>query len=121
MILNLTQHPASQEQLAAGVVDLDGPLHDELISALTFERLPSRQDVADAAERIARLTAGINPHEAMIGGAPWLMAPLEEALFGRGISPLYAFSVRESVEVVQPDGSVRKTAVFRHAGFVPAT
>lgn len=57
---------------------------------------------------------------AMIGGAPFLMAPLEGALRTRGVIPLYAFSVRESVEEALPDGSVRKTQVFRHAGFVPA-
>jgi hypothetical protein len=55
---------------------------------------------------------------AMIGGAPYLMAPLESALRAHGITPVYAFSVRESVDQVQPDGSVRKVAVFRHAGFV---
>jgi hypothetical protein len=54
----------------------------------------------------------------MIGGAPYLMAPLEVALRAHGITPLYAFSVRESVEQTQPDGSVRKIAVFRHGGFV---
>jgi hypothetical protein len=46
------------------------------------------------------------------------MAPLEVALRAHGITPLYAFSVRESVDQVQPDGSVRKVATFRHAGFV---
>ena len=31
-----------------------------------------------------------------------------------------AFSVRESVEETQPDGSVIKRNVFKHAGFVVA-
>ena len=48
------------------------------------------------------------------------MAPLEEALRYRGILPLYAFSRRESREETDPDGSVRKVAVFRHLGFYPA-
>ena len=48
------------------------------------------------------------------------MPPLEKALRGLGIRPLYAFSVRESVEETLPDGSVRKVAVFRHKGFVEA-
>jgi hypothetical protein len=34
------------------------------------------------------------------------------------ITPLYAFSVRESVEQALADGSVRKVNVFRHAGFI---
>ena len=33
---------------------------------------------------------------------------------------LYAFSVRESVESVEPDGSLVKKNVFRHLGFVEA-
>ena len=49
-----------------------------------------------------------------------MMARLERALIERGIEPLYAFSVRESTEEVQADGSVRKVAVFKHAGFIPA-
>jgi hypothetical protein len=56
----------------------------------------------------------------MIGGAPYLMAPLERSLRSVGVYPVYAFSVRESVEQTAPDGTVRKTNVFRHAGFVPA-
>ena len=32
--------------------------------------------------------------------------------------PIYAFSVRESVEETLPDGTVHKTACFRHKGFV---
>ena len=47
-----------------------------------------------------------------------MMAPLEDALRRVGIVPLYAFSIRESLDQIQPDGSVRKTAVFRHQGFV---
>ena len=54
----------------------------------------------------------------MIGGAPWLMGTLETKLREYGIQPMYAFSRRESVEQKQPDGSVRKVNVFRHAGWV---
>ena len=54
----------------------------------------------------------------MIGGAPWLMSSIENALRDHRITPIYAFSVRESAEQVQPDGSVRKVNIFRHAGFV---
>ena len=60
------------------------------------------------------------PARAMIGGAPYLMAPLETALRVIGIEPVYAFSTRASVEQTMPDGSVRKVNDFRHAGFVPA-
>lgn len=119
MIINLTQHPASAEQLAAGVIDLPGEARSALIALLTFETLPPAAEIASRARVIARLASqDYRCDGAMIGGAPFLMAPLEVALKMRGITPLYAFSVRESVEAVQPDGSVRKTAVFRHLGFV---
>ena len=57
---------------------------------------------------------------AMIGGALWLMAPLAEELKARNIQPVFAFSLRESSEIAMPDGSVRKTLVFRHVGWIPA-
>lgn len=60
------------------------------------------------------------PEQAMIGGAPWLMEPLAKRLRAHGIIPLFAFSRRESIEQVQQDGSVRKTNVLKHAGFVEA-
>lgn len=126
MIVNLTQHPASAEQIAAGVTDLPAEQRAILTAALTFESLPSREEILAAAETVAGLAdnAGpadhILPDAAMIGGAMWLMGPLAAAIEGRGIEALFAFSQRESVEEVQADRSVRKTAVFRHVGFVPA-
>ena len=58
--------------------------------------------------------------KAMIGGAPYLMAELEKELWHLGIEPVYAFTKRESVESVDENGNVSKTAVFKHAGFVSA-
>lgn len=126
MILNLTQHAATAEQLAAGVVDLEGGQLQELKKLLNFNSLPTRQDVRQVACAIGWLVdtvlRGVKPRPqhpvAMIGGAPFLMPALEEALADRNVRPVYAFSRRESVEEIQADGSVRKTAVFRHAGFV---
>lgn len=125
-ILNLTQHPASAEQLAVGVVDLSSDDRLILSGWLTFEDCPTGQDVRDRAELIAQAAAGDSRSVAvpagvtfaMIGGAPFLMSALENALIERGITPLYAFSVRESTEQTQPDGSVRKVNVFKHAGWV---
>ena len=45
------------------------------------------------------------------------MGALEKALRERVHSRML-FQKRESVEQPQPDGSVKKTAVFRHIGFV---
>ena len=57
--------------------------------------------------------------KAMIGGAPYLMAELEKALWARGIEPAYSFSERKSVET-EKDGVVTKVNVFEHVGFVSA-
>lgn len=130
MILNLTQHLASPEQTAAGVVDLPDAQRRLLVESLTVDALPTRQEIADRCANIAALAVhnglggdeGDDPHPtaAMIGGAPWMMAELERALLDMGVPSVYAFSVRESVEQTQSDGSVRKVNVFRHAGFVDA-
>jgi len=124
MILNLTQHAATPEQIAAGVVDLRVAKRAALCELLTFDSLPNREAIDAAAEAISLLANSELPEEdgqsAMIGGAPWLMAALETALAEQRITPVYAFSVRESVEQVQPDGSVRKINIFRHTGFVDA-
>ena len=124
MILNLTQHPATTEQIEAGVIDLPDSVRKELIKLLTFDQRPDREEIEDRAEAIALLADSLLPEEgnpaAMIGGAPYLMAPLEVALRNQRIRPLYAFSRRESAEQVLPDGTVRKTSIFRHAGFIAA-
>ena len=136
MILNLTQHAATSDQIDAGVRDLQGPAKAALVEAMTFQDLPSTEEIRERARAIsgiarealdalqegceaqgeprpARLTA-------MIGGAPYLMGPLERALRAAGVDPVYAFSRRETVEEQQPDGTVKKVAIFRHAGWVPA-
>jgi len=124
MIINLTQHAASQEQIDAGVVDLPPEDRAQLVRLLTFDSIPSQDEIEDRAESIALLAdymADESPGQsAMIGGAPYLMSALEQALANQRIAPLYAFSIRESVEQHMPDGSVRKVNVFRHAGFVGA-
>lgn len=124
-MLNLTQHAATPEQLAAGVIDPTGAVAADIRELLTFDQLPSRQEIADRARHLADLARSVLDREdsgdaVMIGGAPYLMAALERALAAVGIEAHYAFSVRESVEQTQQDGSVRKVNIFRHAGFVPA-
>ena len=115
-ILNLTQHAPSQEQLAAGVVDPADK--QEVCSLLTFDSIPSSAEMRDRAQRLAAIARESGATAAMIGGAPFFMAPLERALLDAGVEPVYAFSSRVTEEVPQPDGSVRKTNVFRHVGFV---
>ncbi len=114
--LNLTQHLASEPQIQAGVVE---PKDKAAVQALlTFTELPSQQTLLQRASALATLAKESDCQSAMIGGAPYFMGHLEQALRGVGVRPLYAYSERRSVDNVQEDGSVRKVAVFVHLGFV---
>ena len=123
-ILNLTQHVATPEQIEAGVFE---PIcyKAEIQALLTFEEIPSKREMEARARRImtfAHTEAQIQKTsctKVMIGGAPYFMSCLENTFRENGVfTPVYAFSKRESVDQPQPDGSVKKTSVFRHAGFV---
>ncbi len=102
----------------------------DLRAALTFSAAPTAREIVERAEYLAELACGNglggdegddpHPQAAMIGGAGYLMPALERSLRARGIKPLHAFSVRASVETTGPDGVVRKTMEFRHAGWVEA-
>ena len=129
MILNLTQHTATQEQKAQLVVE-PRMCKDKIRELLTFEEIPSKEEIEARASELARIAASEASFYAgdtdnkvwitrvLIGGAPFFMGALEKALRESGFTPVYAFSKRESEEIPQPDGSVRKIAVFRHIGFV---
>jgi len=121
-ILNLTQHDATPDQLAAGVREPAGGAGGkaEVQELLTFEGLPDSAWILAKAEALAAVARTHAVDAAMIGGAPYLMGPLERALKEQGIKALYSFTLRESVDVPDGNGGVRKTAVFRHVGFVEA-
>ncbi len=115
-ILNLTQHPTTATQAAAGVFE---PASKQAVrQLLTFDELPSHEEIRARASTLAEIACHEQVDAAMIGGAPYLMSALESALMFRGIAAVYAFSKRESVEETLEDGSVRKTIVFRHVGFI---
>lgn len=116
---NLTQHQSTPEQVAQGVVDLEPEDRTKLCELLTFEEIPSKKEIEQRAAAIAEL-AYWDAEAAMIGGAPYLMPALSAALKNRKVQPVYAFSKRESMDMPQEDGSVRKVAVFKHVGFVEA-
>lgn len=118
MILNLTQHPATPEQVAAGVIE---PKDKALVQRLlTFNNLPTREQIQSRAIELASIAVEHGAYRAMVGGAPFLMPALDAALLDVAVEPCYAFSRREVIETIMEDGSVEKTAVFRHAGFVSA-
>ena len=119
-IVNLTQHNATNDQIDAGVfnVDYDHNELDYLRSLLTFDSIPAIEDMQQRADEIAKIALRTNAKKAMIGGAPFFMGYLETALKSVGIQPLYAFSQRVSVETTAEDGTVTKQNVFKHMGFV---
>ena len=123
-ILNLTQHSATPEQVADGVIDLTGESLEELIECLTFDEYPDETEILARVESITTLAACwqdmVDADSAMIGGAPWLTAPLTRGLQRKGIRPLFAYTKRVSSEVATPDGGVRKVSTFKHLGFIPA-
>jgi hypothetical protein len=134
-ILNLTQHPATPDQVAAGVLDPNPERAARIRDLLTFEALPTEQEIHLRAHQLYQefdIWSAVDLDEdcsgspetwpvPMIGGAPYLMGALELAFAAEGTGVLYAFSRRESVETVGEDGTTRKTAVFRHLGFVEMT
>lgn len=118
-IVNLTQHLATFTQGEAGVFDVLN--REEVRDLLTFTTMPSCEELIDRAEELAKIAEASGAKKAMIGGAMFLMQPLERALVSRGIVPVFAFSERVSQEVINADGSVTKTNTFRHIGFVEST
>jgi len=116
MILNLTQHQATPEQISSGVVEPADKLRVQAL--LSFSALPTKEEMVGRAEELASLALKEGADAVMVGGAPFFMSTLEDALKKRGIRVLYAFSVRESVDQIMEDGSIKKVAIFRHAGFV---
>lgn len=122
-ILNLTQHKATPDQIASGVIDLEPEIRARVIELLTFNELPTHEDISARVEALALIVADVFPiafGRIMIGGAPYLLSVLSERLKNDTYVPLYAFSRRESIDVTQDDGSVRKTTLFKHIGFIEA-
>lgn len=117
-ILNLTQHNPTPDQTTEGVREPANTSKDAVKALLTFGDIPSQEEIVQRARELAEIAAQEDVDAAMIAGAPYLMGPLEAALKMVGIRPLSAFSVRESVERTNEDGTVTKTNVFRHIGFV---
>ena len=116
MILNLTQHKATKEQIEAGVVEPSDK--EEIQELLTFDEMPTRENILDRAAKLSHLACCYGVNKVLIGGAPYLMGALEDELERNGITPLYSFSERVSKEEIMPDGSVKKVNEFRHVGFI---
>lgn len=114
VVVNLTQHNATGEQQAKGIVDV--PDVQELRKCLTFVGMPTQKSIANRAALIVQIAKANGAKKAMIGGAPYLMSELERQLMNAKIVPCYAVSDRVTIEETLPDGSVKKTSVFKHIG-----
>jgi hypothetical protein len=119
-ILNLTQHQPTPSQQAEGV---QAPL-EGATALLTFNTLPNHTEIRKRARALAVLASdasdGTFKQRVMVGGAPYLMPHLVEQLDALGLQPVFSFTERRSVEKTMPDGTVTKTAVFEHIGWVEA-
>lgn len=120
-IVNLTQHNPTLEQVEAGV---GIPLLKEIgqLELLNFDTL---EEALTAGLRAIQVAEVVETHcepgsRVMIGGAPFFMTHLVRELQAKGFMPIFAFSVRDSVDQQMPDGSTKKVSVFRHSGFVEA-
>jgi hypothetical protein len=118
-ILNLTQHPATQDQIEAGVINLAPADNLELKDLLTFDKIPNRVDLINRCTHIIRIANSYNARMVMLGGAPYLIAELDIAFSLEGYQVVYSFSKRMSIEFTDTDtGEVTKTNIFKHIGWV---
>jgi len=114
--LNLTGFPATPEQALEGVVE---PVELAAIQAAnTFLYLPTAPVLRDRARFLALYAKNSGYRSALIGGEDFFMPFLEGALLDVRVRPLYSFCSREIREQVRMDGSVRRTVVKVHKGFV---
>jgi hypothetical protein len=116
IIINLTQHPASAEQMAEGVIDPQN--RGEVIALITFNSFEETepQKMHERAEKLTRIAKNSGADAAMIGGALYFQSTLENALLAEGIQPCYAFSLRVTEEEILPNGDIKKTQIFKHGG-----
>ena len=118
ILINLTQHNLTQEQLK-DAVEVGTDVRDEIVKLITFNGLPTAGEIKGNASRLAGICRDMHASHAVIGGAPYFMGPLEQALRRVGVTPLYAFTERVAVEVTNPEtGEVTKTSKFNFAGWI---
>ena len=115
-ILNLTQHRCTREQLEEGIENVPSKYQAQLERLLTFPADYTLTCLSLTAKALAALAHELQYDAVMIGGLPALMGHLERELIALDISISYARTERVSVDQTQPDGSVRKVSVFKHAG-----
>ena len=118
-VINLTQHEPTDDQKAIikNWVDLSDAEKASVKKNLTFRpQEVTKYVIMGRAAMLATLAKTKGAKYAHIGGAPYLMAHLEDCLKQAGIIPLYSLTERVTEEKVI-NGEVTKTSVFKCAGF----
>ena len=144
-IINLTQHQATADQVAEGILDVQENFTPRLKNLLTFPSVYDVHMLIERAEAIASLAydswnancqaaadADTRPlsstddaymdywyhsaKECMIGGMPSFMRHLEDALIAKGFKVGYACTDRVSVDMPDGNGGIKKSSVFAHVG-----
>ena len=119
LVINLTQHEPTDDQKAIikNWVDLSDAEKASVKKNLTFHpQEVTKYVIMGRAAMLATLAKTKGAKYAHIGGAPYLMAHLEDCLKQAGIIPLYSLTERVTEEKVI-NGEVTKTSVFKCAGF----
>lgn len=123
-MLNLTQHVATAEQLRDGAVEPEPDVKAEIQKLITFDRsvMDHPEQIWNRAKALTALIKREYPlvNQAMVGGALYFMPALVRELKEAGIQPFFSYTDRVSTETQNPDGSVTKTLVFKHLGWVEA-
>lgn len=114
--INVSNHPSvrwSSAQLEAAKAQAD------VIIDVPFPNVPSSATTEDVKALAAEVAAKVpaDASIALVQGEMTLTLALVRQLQARGINVVAACSERRSVETVNPDGSVTKTAVFEFVQF----
>lgn len=123
-MLNLTQHVVTAEQLRDGAVEPDREMKAEIQKLITFDRsvIEHPEQIWNRAKTLVALIKREYPlvDKVVVGGALYFMPALVRELKEAGIQPYFSYTDRVSTETHNPDGSVTKTLVFKHLGWVEA-
>jgi len=120
MILNLTQHNSTPEQIEQLVFE---PKNKRKVQEfLTFNELPTRRDIflrsAKLVDIVLEEKKEIQFFDVMIGGALFLMSTLEHDLLNNNFTPVYSFSKRITSEIINRNKEIEKISIFKHIGFI---
>ena len=123
-MLNLTQHALTAEQWRDGAVEPEADVKEEIQKLITFDRsvIEHPEQIWNRAKALVSLIKREYPlvNQAVVGRALYFMPALVRELKEAGIQPFFSYTDRVSQETHNPDGSVTKTLVFKHLGWVEA-